>query len=46
MRAWLRDQIGAAAGTHEAACAEQVGGRAALLGSVAAGLRGQVAVLA
>jgi hypothetical protein len=46
VRAWLRDQLGAAADAHEAACADQVAARAALLGSVAAGLRGQVAVLA
>ncbi len=44
-RAWLREQLGAAAGAHEAACAEQAAARAALLGSVAAGLRGQEAVL-
>jgi hypothetical protein len=43
---WLRQQVGAAAAAHEAACADQVGARAALLGSVAAGLRGQEAVLA
>jgi hypothetical protein len=46
VRGWLRDRLDAASGAHEAACAEQVAGRAALLGSVAAGLRGQVAVLA
>ncbi|RBY79692.1 hypothetical protein [Blastococcus sp. TF02A-26] len=46
VRGWLRDRIGAAADGHEAACADQAAGRAALLGSVAAGLRGQVAVLA
>ncbi|WP_029432949.1 hypothetical protein [Blastococcus sp. URHD0036] len=46
VQAWLRDRIGAAADAHESACADQVGGRAALLGSVAAGLRGQVTVLA
>ncbi len=46
VRGWLREQVGAAAGAHEAACADQVAARAALLGSVAAGLRGQEAVLA
>lgn len=46
VRAWLREQVGAAAGAHEAACADQVASRAALLGSVAAGLRGQEAALA
>ena len=46
VRTWLRDRIGAAADAHEAACADQAGPRAALLGSIAAGLRGQVAVLA
>ncbi|MGY1772384.1 hypothetical protein [Blastococcus sp. SYSU D00813] len=46
VRAWLRDRLAAAAGAHEAACAEQSAARAALLGSVAAGLRGQVAALA
>jgi hypothetical protein len=45
-RAWLREQVGAAAAAHEAACADQVASRAALLGSVAAGLRGQEVVLA
>ncbi|MGY1739775.1 MULTISPECIES: hypothetical protein [unclassified Blastococcus] len=46
VRGWLREQLAAAAGAHEAACADQVAARAALLGSVAAGLRGQEAVLA
>jgi hypothetical protein len=46
VQTWLRDRIGTGADAHEAACAEQVGGRAALLGSIAAGLRGQVTVLA
>ncbi|MGY1746595.1 hypothetical protein [Blastococcus sp. SYSU D00695] len=45
-QAWLREQVGAAAGSHESACTELAGARAALLGSVAAGLRGQEAVLA
>ncbi|SEO89118.1 hypothetical protein [Trujillonella endophytica] len=45
-RVWLREQLGVAAGAHEEACADHEGGRAALLGSVAAGLRGQESVLA
>lgn len=40
-RAWLRAQVVAAADSHTAACVQQSGARAALLGSVAAGLRGQ-----
>ncbi|MCU1613776.1 MAG: hypothetical protein JWO98_1316 [Frankiales bacterium] len=40
-RAWLRAQVAAAADSHAAACLEQSGARAALLGSIAAGLRGQ-----
>jgi hypothetical protein len=40
-RAWLRTQIAAAADSHATACLDQTGGRAALLGSIAAGLRGQ-----
>jgi hypothetical protein len=40
-RAWLRGQVAAAASSHAAACADQSGARAALLGSIAAGLRGQ-----
>ena len=40
-RAWLRDQVAAAATSHAAACVDQSGARAALLGSIAAGLRGQ-----
>ena len=40
-RAWLRAQVAAAATSHAAACLEQSGARAALLGSIAAGLRGQ-----
>src|SRR4051812_34763727 len=43
--AWLVAQITAAADSHAAACAGQKGARAALLGSIAAGLRGQAAVL-
>lgn len=40
-RAWLRAQVASAAASHAAACLEQSGARAALLGSIAAGLRGQ-----
>jgi hypothetical protein len=40
-KAWLRTQVAAAASSHAAACLEQSGARAALLGSIAAGLRGQ-----
>jgi hypothetical protein len=39
-RTWLRQQVTAAADSHAAACLEQSGARAALLGSIAAGLRG------
>ncbi len=45
-RAWLRTQAADAAASHAAACLNQSGARAALLGSIAAGLRGQDAVLA
>ena len=45
-RSWLRTQVTAAADAHTAACPGFTGGRAALLGSIAAGLRGQEAVLA
>lgn len=45
-RGWLRQQVTAAADSHAAACLEQSGARAALLGSVAAGLRGSAARLA
>ena len=38
---WLRQQVSAAATSHATACAGQSGTRAALLGSIAAGLRGQ-----
>jgi hypothetical protein len=38
---WLRGQVATAASSHAAACLEQSGARAALLGSIAAGLRGQ-----
>jgi hypothetical protein len=45
-RAWLRTQVADTAASHAAACLDQSGARAALLGSIAAGLRGQDAVLA
>jgi hypothetical protein len=45
-RAWLREQVAAAATSHTTACVEQTGARAALLGSIAAGLRGQDGVFA
>ena len=45
-RAWLRAQVGDTAASHAAACLDQSGARAALLGSIAAGLRGHEAVLA
>jgi hypothetical protein len=45
-RAWLRAQVAGAADSHARACLEQSGGRAALLGSIAAGLRGHAALLA
>lgn len=40
-RAWLRGQVAATATSHATACLDQSGPRAALLGSIAAGLRGQ-----
>lgn len=40
-RPWLRAQVAAAADSHATACVDQSGARAALLGSIAAGLRGQ-----
>ncbi|MGY1735470.1 hypothetical protein [Geodermatophilus sp. SYSU D00684] len=46
LRAWLREQVGAAAAAHAAACVEVPGAGAALLGSIAAGLRGHAAALA
>jgi hypothetical protein len=46
VRTWLREQVTGAAASHAAACARQTGARAALLGSVAAGLRGHEAALA
>jgi hypothetical protein len=39
-RGWLRQKVVATADSHAAACLQQSGARAALLGSVAAGLRG------
>ena len=45
-RAWLRTQVADTATSHATACLDQSGARAALLGSIAAGLRGQDAVLA
>jgi hypothetical protein len=46
VRGWLREQVAATADSHAAACSTQAGARAALLGSVAAGLRGQALRLA
>lgn len=43
--AWLAGQVSATADSHAAACVQQVGARAALLGSIAAGLRGQAGQL-
>ena len=40
-RGWLRAQVAAAAASHATACLDQSGARAALLGSIAAGLAGQ-----
>lgn len=40
-RSWLRAQVAAAATSHATACVTQSGARAALLGSISAGLRGQ-----
>lgn len=40
-RSWLRAQVAAAATSHATACVAQSGARAALLGSISAGLRGQ-----
>jgi predicted component of type VI protein secretion system len=40
-RAWLRAHVAAAATSHATACVDQSGARAALLGSIAAGLAGQ-----
>ena len=46
VRTWLREQVATAASAHARACARQTGARAALLGSIAAGLRGHEAALA
>jgi hypothetical protein len=46
VRAWLRQQVAAAAASHAAACLDQTGPRAALLGSISAGLQGQDGSLA
>lgn len=40
-RPWLRAQVATAATSHATACVDQSGARAALLGSISAGLRGQ-----
>jgi hypothetical protein len=40
-RGWLRAQVAATADSHATAAVDQSGARAALLGSIAAGLRGQ-----
>jgi hypothetical protein len=45
-KGWLRQQVGGAAKSHATACVAQTGARAALLGSIAAGLRGQEVRLA
>ena len=45
-RGWLRDRVTSAADAHATACPAFSGGRAALLGSIAAGLRGQAGQLA
>ncbi|WP_236824529.1 MULTISPECIES: hypothetical protein [unclassified Blastococcus] len=45
-RAWLRTQVAAAASSHADAALGQTGARAALLGSIAAGLGGHEARLA
>jgi hypothetical protein len=45
-RAWLRGQVTATADSHAKACLDQTGARAALLGSIAAGLRGMAGTLA
>ncbi len=46
VRTWLRQQVAAAAASHADACLDQSGARAALLGSVSAGLSGQDSRLA
>jgi hypothetical protein len=45
-RGWLRGQVTATADSHAQACLDQTGARAALLGSIAAGLRGMTGSLA
>ena len=45
-REWLRTRVTTAADAHATACPAFTGGRAALLGSIAAGLRGQAGELA
>ena len=45
-QAWLRTQVAVAATSHATAALDQSGARAALLGSIAAGLRGHEARLA
>ena len=45
-RAWLGSQVTATADSHAKACVDQSGARAALLGSIAAGLRGMAGQLA
>lgn len=44
-KAWLAAQVSATADSHAAACVQQAGARSALLGSIAAGLRGQAGQL-
>jgi hypothetical protein len=44
--AWLQARVTAAADAHTLACPDFTGGRAALLGSIAAGLRAQAGQLA
>jgi hypothetical protein len=45
VKGWLRSQVSAAADSHAAACVRRSGAAAALLGSIAAGLRGQATLL-
>jgi hypothetical protein len=45
-KTWLREQVAGAARSHAAACVVQTGARAALLGSISAGLHGQETRLA
>ncbi|WP_041776653.1 hypothetical protein [Blastococcus saxobsidens] len=45
-QAWLRAQVAVAATSHATAVLDQTGARAALLASIAAGLRGHEALLA